>query len=245
MPQLKVLSLFLLSAVMFLVACSSTANKPTTEEKSTVVRAPIEGIWNGEFDIGGKGPYDFTVIHLDGNAYAYSLKAKAMCIGTAKYDGENFISRYVLFALDGGPFDWATITGKLKTETTLATHFVTSSGGDTGALSMTYNPIYESPSSLKLVQGNWGFTDRDDLTTKFVITEDGTITGNDTDSCDYLGYVEVISPKYNAYQIKVEASNCDSVNGEYEGIAFLEEQKFILQMANEKYSLFFGFERES
>ena len=175
----------------------------------------------------------------------YSLKAKAMCVGTVKYDGENFITRYLLFALDGGPFDWATITGKLKTESTLATHFVTSSGGDTGALSMVYNPVYESPSSLKIVQGNWSYTDTDDLTTELDITEDGTISGNDSDECSYLGYMEVINSNYNAYRIKVEASNCDSVNGEYEGVAFLEEQKLKLQIANEKYSLFFDFQRES
>jgi len=228
-----------------LAACSSTAKKSTSEEINATIREPIEGIWSGEFDIAGKGPYDFTAVHLDGKAYAYSLNAKAMCVGTARYDGENFISRYVLFALDGGPFDWATITGKLDNETTLASHFITSSGGDSGALSVTYNPIYDIPSSLEAVHGEWSYTDRDDLTTKIDITQDGTISGKDSDECDYLGYIEVINPNYNVYQIKIEANNCDSVNGEYEGIAFLEEQQLKLQIANEKYSLFFSFQPKS
>jgi len=183
-------------------------------------------------------------VHLDGKAYAYSQSAKAMCIGTVKLDGENYISKYVLFALDGGPFDWATITGKLKEENTIASHFVTLNGGDTGALNLSYDPIYDSPSSLEMTEGNWLYTDRDELTTELAIQAEGTITGHDSDSCEYLGYIKMINPTYNAYQIKVELSECGSVNGEYEGISFIENDQLTMQIANQKYSLFFAFDRK-
>ena len=102
---------------------------------------------------------------LSDKAFAYSLRAKAMCVGTLKFDGEHMINKYVLFALDGGPFDWATITGTLKKneaeQSLLASHFVTLNGGDTGALNIVYNEVYDQPSSLQATQGDWTYTDRD------------------------------------------------------------------------------------
>ena len=65
MLQLTTLSLFVTSTMLLIVACSSTANKSTIEEVRSDIREPIEGIWSGEFDIGGEGPYDFTAVHLD------------------------------------------------------------------------------------------------------------------------------------------------------------------------------------
>ena len=224
--------------------CANTNNSADNQEIVYPERAPLDGIWMGEFDIGGKGPYDFTVLHIDGKAYAVSLNAKAMCVGTAKIDGENFISKYILFALDGGPFDWATITGKLKDENQIASHFVTLNGGDTGALNLAYNPIYDTPSSLGLTQGNWSFTDKDGLTTEILIEEKGTVSGYDSDGCEYLGYLDIINPAFNAYQIKLEISQCSSVDGEYEGVSFVENGQLNVHITNEKYALYFIFDHE-
>ena len=203
----------------------------------------LDGIWSGEFDIGGRGPYDFTAVHINGHAFAYSQNAKAMCVGTVRLDGENYISKYALFALDGGPFDAATITGKLKEENEIYSHFVTLNGGDTGALSLVYDPIYDAPSSLKLTTGSWTYTDRDDLTTEFDIAAEGTISGNDSDGCEYLGFVDLINPAFNAYKVKVEITKCSSVDGEYEGVSFIKNDLLSVQIANQKYALFFAFNR--
>ena len=224
--------------------CASTKKESSEQIKETTERLPIDGIWSGEFDISGRGPYDFTAVHINGHAFAYSQNAKTMCVGTAMFDGENFISRYALFALDGGPFDTATITGKLKEETKLFTHFVTSSGGETGALNIVYDPVYDTSSSLELTAGNWAYTDRDDLTTEFSIAEEGTISGNDSDDCEYLGYIDVINSEYNVYKVKVEITECSSVNGEYEGVSFLQDEKLNVQIVNKKYALFFDFNRK-
>ena len=237
-------TIFLAVYLLLLSGCASTTGEQTALGIEATVCAPLDGIWTGEFDISGRGPYDFTAVHLGGKAFAFSQRAKAMCVGTVKLDDGNYISKYVLFALDGGPFDWATITGKLKEENKIASHFVTLNGGDTGALNISYNSIYDSPSSLTATQGDWIYTDRDELTTEFSIAEDGIISGNDSDSCEYLGYIETINPTYNAYQIKVEISECGPVNGEYEGVSFIENDQLTTQIANEKYGLFFAFNRK-
>ena len=224
--------------------CATTPNTDNVKNAEVPKRAPLDGIWMGEFDISGKGPYDFTVVHLDGKAYAVSLRAKAMCVGTVKLDGENFISKYILFELDGGPFDWATITGKLKEKNQIASHFVTLNGGDTGALNLSYNPIYDTPSSLSITQGNWSFTDNDGLTTELFIEEKGTVTGKDSDGCEYLGYLDIINPAYNVYQIKVEISQCSSVDGEYEGVSYITNDQLNVHITNNKYGLFYAFDHE-
>ena len=236
--------IILLVGFHHIFGCASTNKESSEQAKDMSERLPIEGIWTGEFDIGGRGPYDFTAVHIDGHAFAYSQNAKAMCVGTAEFDGENFISRYALFALDGGPFDTATITGKLKEDTKLYSHFVTSSGGDTGALNIEYDPIYDESSSLELTVGNWIYIDRDDLTTEFSIDEEGTISGEDSDSCEYLGYIDVINSKYNTYKIIVEITECGSVSGEYEGVSFLRDNKLNVQLVNKKYALFFDFDHK-
>lgn len=241
------LQLSFLHSFIFLVACT-TSNVPNkVEEAETATRSPLDGIWIGEFDIRGKGPYDFTAVHLQDKAYAFSLKAKAMCIGTLNFDGEYILNKYVLFALDGGPFDWANLTGTLEDNgedpQTISTYFKTLNGSDTGALKVVYSELYDQPSSLEYVKGDWTYTDRDQLTSTISINEEGIFTGNDSDGCEYLGYLDIINPHYNVYRTKLEVSECGSVNDEYEGVAFVADNVLKVQIANKKYALFYAFEK--
>ena len=228
-------------------ACTTSNVSNENSDSETAARAPLDGIWIGEFDIRGRGPYDFTAVHLQDKAYAYSLKAKAMCVGTLSFDGKHLLNKYVLFVMDGGPFDWANLTGSLDVseagDKTIATYFKTLNGGDTGALKVSYSEIYDQPSSIEYIQGEWTYTDRDQLTSTISIDEEGVLTGNDSDGCEYLGYLDIIDPKYNVYQIKLEVSECASVNDDYEGVAFLNEKILAVQIANKNYALFFAFEK--
>lgn len=226
----------------FILGCATSPSYDNkTQEVDFPERKPLDGIWIGEFDIGGRGPYDFTSLHLDGEAYAVSLGAKAICVGTVKLDGKNVISQYLLFALDGGPFDRATITGKLKENEKIVSHFVTLNGGDTGALNLEYNQAYDTHSSFKLTQGGWSFTDDDGLMTKILIEDQGTLSGNDSDGCEYLGYLDIINPAFNAYHAKIQISECGSVDGEYEGVSYLKDDRLNLHITNKQYGLFYVF----
>ena len=42
---------------------------------------------------------------------------------------------------------------------------------------------------------------------------------------------------------KLEVSECASVNDEYEGVAFINENTLTVQIANKKYALFYAFEK--
>jgi len=244
--KLKITKL-ILGALIVLNGCATSNVTKDTEDPELKLRAPLDGIWIGEFDIRGRGPYDFTAVHLQDKAYAFSLKAKAMCVGTLEFDGKYILNKYVLFALDGGPFDWANLTGTLEDNgenpKTISTYFKTLNGGDTGALKVSYSEIYDQPSSLVYVKGDWSYTDRDQLTSTISINEEGVLTGQDSDGCEYLGYLDIIDPQYNAYRTKLEVSECGSVNDEYEGVAFINENTLAVQIANNKYALFYAFEK--
>ena len=179
----KTIFIYYLVCCFFLLnGCANINSESGKQTSAPIARAPLDGVWAGEFDIDGRGPYDFTAIHLGGKVHAYSQRAKAICIGVVKLDDENYTSKCTLFVLDGGPFDLATITGKLKGQSEIVSHFVTLNGGDIGTLNLTYNPIYDFPSSLQMTAGNWSYIDRDNLTTEFVIFEEGVIF------CDNLVY---------------------------------------------------------
>ncbi len=243
--QLKILYFFsVLISLLATLGCATPGESLHNEVKS---RSALDGIWIGEFDIRGRGPYDFTAVHLQDKAYAYSLKAKAMCVGTLDFDGEHLLNKYVLFALDGGPFDWVNLTGTLEDDgenpKTISTYFKTLNGGDTGALNVVYSDLYDQLSSLEYIKGDWTYTDRDDLTSTISINEAGVLSGNDSDGCEYLGYLDIIDPKYNVYHTKLEVSECASVNDEYEGVAFVDENILTVQIANKKYALFYAFEK--
>lgn len=233
--------------LIFLSGCVTSSVSDTLSDYESASRSQLDGIWIGDFDIRGRGPYDFTAVHLGEKAYAYSLKAKAMCVGTLSFDGKHILNKYVLFALDGGPFDWANLTGTLEENgeqpNTINSYFKTLNGGDTGVLRVEYSELYEQASSLENIKGDWSYTDRDELTSNISIDEKGVLSGSDSDGCEYLGYLDVIDPKYNVYRTKLEVSECASVNDEYEGVAFINKNVLAVQIANKKYALFYAFEK--
>ncbi|MEM7401067.1 MAG: hypothetical protein AAF304_03865 [Pseudomonadota bacterium] len=242
-------NLFLLGYLGLLVACASASKEyENGVDESLSQAAPLDGIWKGEFDIRGRGPYDFTAVQLNDKAFAFSLKAKAMCIGTFTFDGKHTLHKYVLFALDGGPFDWATLTGTVSNneagQEQILSHFKTLNGGDTGALNIAYSEIYNQPSSLEFVHGDWIYTDRDELTSTIEVDEQGLLTGSDTDNCQFIGKVRVINSKYNAYHTSISISECGSTSGDYEGVSFLDNGIFTMQIANPQYALHYAFHKK-
>lgn len=205
--------------------------------------ASLDGIWAGRFEFdSGKGPFDFTAVHLNDKAFAFSRSAKAVCIGTVALDGNDYTSEYILFALDGGPFDTAMLTGQLVENNRISSRFATRHGGSTGELHLAYDPLYDVPSSLTAIQGNWSYTDEDGLTTEFDIQPDGALTGRDSVDCEYSGRVEIINPAHNAYRIQTQITACGSVNGIYEGVLFTSSPQHLnVHLVSQHYGFYFLF----
>lgn len=229
-----------------LMACTSQDVRDTEGEKAQVVvqKAPLDGIWVGSFDIRGRGPFDFYAIHVGERSTAVSHKAKAMCVGQVKQNEDYYYAKYNLYALDGSPFDYARLTGEIK-QGQIKSHFTTLNGGDTGSMELNYSDLYDQPSSLESLEGLWDFIDRDGLVFNLSITQ-GVISGADSDDCKYTGNISLISAQYNAYDVDLEISNCDSVNGEYKGLSYIDNigsTYLRVDVGNESYGFHYDFKK--
>ncbi len=242
--MIRALSVLMLIALIS--ACSpQIAREVASEtEQIAVQKTQLDGIWVGSFDIRGRGPYDFYAIHVGERSTAVSHKAKAMCVGQVSQKEDYYYAKYNLYVLDGSPFDYARLTGEIK-DGQIQSHFTTLNGGDTGSMQLNYSDLYDQPSSLELLEGEWSFTDRDGLAFNITI-EAGAISGADSDDCKYAGNVSLINPQYNAYNVVLQISNCDSVNGEYEGLSYIDDKGsvyFRVDVGNESYGFHYDFKK--
>jgi hypothetical protein len=233
-------------SVLISIALISACSAPVKDDAVQVnlEKTQLDGIWVGSFDIRGRGPYDFYAIHVGERSTAVSHKAKAMCVGQVKQNEEYYYAKYNLYALDGSPFDYARLTGEIK-DGQIQSHFTTLNGGDTGRMQLDYSDLYDQPSSLELLEGEWSFIDRDGLVFKLAI-EAGAISGADSDDCKYAGNVSVINPQYNAYNVMLKISDCDSVNGEYEGLSYIDDKESVylrVDVGNNSYGFHYDFKK--
>lgn len=222
-------------------ACVSRPLEVSNQDSTHFSRVSLDGIWRGDFDIEGRGPFDFTALHVNGKAYAYSRRAGALYAGSVERDDEIFTSTYTLFLHGGLALDVAVITGEIKEENRISSRFVTMSGRNTGTLYLAYDAAYDTPSSLDKLLGAWSSMDGNDQTVEFQIDSRGRIQGHDFRYCEYLGKLDIINPAYNAYEVEVRVRGCKSVEGDYEGASFMEGDRLSVLVSNANRALFFQF----
>lgn len=142
--------------------------------------------------------------------------------GTANVSGNFLDSLFDGFAADGDLFPDGTtfgsvlVRGLVDTAASLTLSY--QGAGDTGALALTYDAVYENGSSLATVADDWSFDDGAGDTTDISIAANGDITGSDSDGCTYGGSVSLIDPNFNAYQVDLTLAVCADA-GNYSGLA--------------------------
>lgn len=236
------IGLLCLAAFTYLVsACASRHPEVSDQDSTSSSRVSLDGIWRGDFDIEGRGPFDFTALHVNGKAYAYSRRAGALYAGSVERDGEIFTSTYTLFLRGGLAMDVAVITGEIKEKNRISSRFVTMNGRNTGTLDLVYDAAYDTPSSLARLSGVWSSMDGNDQTTEFQIDSKGRIQGHDSRNCEYLGKLDIIDPAHNVYRAEVSVRGCESVKGDYEGASFIEGDRLSVLVSNPNRALFFQF----
>ena len=197
-------------------ACVSRPPEVSDPDSAPSSRVSLDGIWKGDFDIEGRSLFDFTALHVNGRVYAYSQRAGALYSGSVERDGETFTSTYTLFLHGGLPLDVAAITGEVIKGNRITSRFVTMNGRNTGTLDLAYDAAHDTPSSFDRLSGVWSFMDSNEQTIEFRIDSKGQIQGHDSESCEYLGKLDIINPAYNAYKVGMKVRGCESVEGDYE-----------------------------
>ena len=84
---------------------------------------------------------------------------------------------------------------------------------------MTYNALYERPSALTTVAGDW--TDVAQAVDQISVASNGTIFGQSpATNCVSNGQVSLIDTAYNAYDVHWTYSNCQGTEAILNGVQF-------------------------
>ena len=146
-------------------------------------------------------------------------------VGTVVTTG-NSVSAYIqgfpplggTFA-DGSTHGAGTVTGTVTARQSFNgnTTFITDKGTTyTGTLTLTFDTLYNVPSSLSTIAGNYTDSATGDVVT---IGSNGTIfSQSPATGCVVDGTVTVINPSYNAYEFQLSYSNCEGTYAVLNGL---------------------------
>ncbi len=199
------------ATVLSMLAACGGGNNGTTNVPP-IVASTAPGIW--------QGTDAFTSLKITGlvseTGFTRFIRADgAQYLGTVLVNGTAFSAS--LEALlpfgstfpDGSTYGTVTMTGTMVAQKSVTgTESLTTSAGTTssGALSLTFDANYDVISLPASIQGTYvGATS----TAVMTITEFGLLSYQDpTTGCLITGYVTVIDPSYNLYDLSVTPTGC-------------------------------------
>ena len=178
------------------------------------------GIWQGNFDINGKGKHDFTALYMNGKVVAISRSANVIYQGKVSIKDQKYSSVMDMYIMNKGLFDSVQLTGTMLDPTTIHTRYTTDNGQNEGQLELSYKKkLFEHPTSLEKADGEWILYDVPNILK--VKIKDGIIRGADTSGCAYEGKINTIDDRYNVYEIHMIVASCHDRNMDMTGMAYL------------------------
>lgn len=197
---------------VLLVSCGGGGGYGSGGNTPPPTNASPGGIWNGTESVSGlqvtglvDESGDFHFIRSDGVQY----------VGTAVTSGNSLsasVNGYTPFGTafpDGSTHGTGTVSGTISARVSITanTSFKTDSGTVTnGTLNLTFNQLYDQPSALATIAGNYTDTSSGDTVS---IDAAGVITAQDANTgCVINGNVTIINASYNAYGVQVTYANC-------------------------------------
>jgi hypothetical protein len=177
------------------------------------------GIWNITDTVNGK-PVSEVALIASGNYYSLAAADEFGCGdvtgGTYTIEGSLFAGSGVIALLNNctapGGQDYLsyTLNGYMTGSDLNLSYDV--GGTLVPTLGATLNPLYNEPSSLAKLVGNW-----DDAGSTLTVDPDGTFFEQTASGCVVNGAYTIIDPTHNLYGVSFEITNCSS---SIAGIAF-------------------------
>jgi hypothetical protein len=208
-------------ALIFVVSCGGGGGGGGGLSASN---ASPGGIWRGTDSISG-----LQVVGLvtEDGEFHFIRSDKVQYVGTASTfgnsisaNGEGFVPFGSAFP-DGSVHGTGTASGTIqaRTSTNLNTQFKTDAGTvSSGTLSLTFDALYNRPSSLGTISGT--FTD---TSTGVAVTVDSTgavFAQNPSTGCILNGTVSVLNASYDAYRVQYSFANCQGQAAVLNGVQF-------------------------
>ncbi len=207
----------------------------------------LDGLWRGKFDINEKGSYDFTALYVDGVVSAYSVGSNVVYRGTVVGDDRKYQSSMSMFIRDGSKFGTVRLHGTVSERASVITARYLTTGKDTGALTLRYDPLFEREVDASGLAGLWEYAS-DQLSISINLMPDGKIEGTDSVGCNYYGSLEKVRPGINALTVNMEMASCGTADGHYIGMAHVEDAKtpndtLHLHVTSEHFGLYYPFKK--
>jgi hypothetical protein len=190
----------------------------------STTNASVGGIWAGTDPVSGLeivGLVDeageFHFIRSDGAQYVGNASVSGNSV-TASYDGYTPLGSAFP---DGSTHGTGTLSGTVTERVSISgtTQFMTAAGSSQGgALSLSFNSLYNTPSSLATISGNYTDPSSGDVIS---INGDGAITWQDpATGCLGNGMISIIDATYNAYRVQFDYANCTGQAAVLNGVQF-------------------------
>ena len=209
---------------------------------------PLDGLWNGRFDINGKGDYDFQAVYLGGRVAAWSVDTNVVYRGNVTGDDKTYQSNMDIYIRDGSKISSVELNGTVENNATSILANYETTGDDTGTLRLTYNPLFEQPPALQTLEGLWEFSGKK-LSISVNFDDAGTLKGTDSVGCNYYGKLSQIRPGINTLDVQIEIASCSTTDGKYEGMAYLAapaegvSDTLHLSMTGEYFGMYYPLQR--
>jgi hypothetical protein len=212
-----------------LISCGGNSSSVGTNTASpSQSNKSVGGIWEGTSTTNGVIVQTLALASEDGRFYAASLNTSNNCAevgtGTVSTNGSalsgSIVGGLVYFTSnwsiqtnctypDGSTWGTGTLSGTVseRSSLTVTDDFTTSTGQmlPSSALTLTFNSLYNEPSSLSKIAGNW--TGPTGVVTS--VNSDGSFFAQDpVTGCVINGQYSIIDARYNAYAGSATYNNC-------------------------------------
>lgn len=218
--KLTVVTLALsLSAVL-----SACAGGGSSNGGSPIPNASVGGVWEGTDPISGLAMVGLA----DEEGEFHFLRSDAVqYVGTASVSGASVsagFDGYTQLGLtfpDGSTHGTGSLSGLVIERVSIiaSTQFRTDAGkSSSGSMSLVFNAIYNTPSSLATISGNYTALLTGDVIS---INSNGAVTWQDPlTGCVGNGTVSIINATYNAYRVRFDYANCKGPAAVLNGVQF-------------------------
>ena len=207
-----------------LIGCGGGSSSSNPSQPPPPAQSVISGIWSGTVTSTTLGQ-NSTVLGIisESREAVFITSDGSQLHGSLTVSGSQVsgsIKSYApigFFFPDGSSVTTTSISATAQTKSSISGTYT--GGGDTGTFSLTYDTLYDRPSSLGLVSGTWLSSGG----TVITVDQAGQFTGADSFGCLYNGQASAISSSHNAYKVNVTTSSCGTFDGAYDGLATLSD----------------------
>lgn len=184
--------------------------------------SPQSGIYQGNFisSISDEIFPGMAIVAPDGQYAAISYGAMAT-VSDWSVNGNTFSGSGTAVSADPkDEFDSnLSLTAKIIPEYRLSGSYNIVGGGDNGSFDLYSVPsLYRRGISLEAIAGDWDLGNQvTGASGSASLTDDGDLSGSDSDGCEYSGVLSLPDAKFNLFKITLTLTKCGAANGAYIG----------------------------